>query len=60
MDEFSLKQDFLISVGPQKASVLSDLIEEHEPQVLVELGGYLGYSAIMFAVAMKKAVGNGE
>lgn len=60
IDEFSLNEEFLISVGPQKAGVLSKIIEENKPRVLVELGGYLGYSAILFAAAMKKANGSGK
>ncbi|KAH6692092.1 S-adenosyl-L-methionine-dependent methyltransferase [Leptodontidium sp. MPI-SDFR-AT-0119] len=55
MDEFSSTHDFLISIGPHKASILSSLIEKEKPAVLVEIGGYLGYSAILFADAMRRA-----
>ncbi|KAG4434850.1 hypothetical protein IFR05_009668 [Cadophora sp. M221] len=55
MDEFSSTHDFLISIGPHKASILSSLIEKEKPNVLVEIGGYLGYSAILFADAMRRA-----
>ncbi|KAL7950374.1 S-adenosyl-L-methionine-dependent methyltransferase [Trichoderma barbatum] len=54
MDEFSAKHDFLISIGAHKAQILSDLVAEEKPQTLVELGGYLGYSAILFADAMRR------
>lgn len=57
MDKFSLREDFLISVGPNKADVLRDLIMREKPKMLVELGGYLGYSAVLFADAMVKAHG---
>ncbi|ESZ95576.1 hypothetical protein SBOR_4056 [Sclerotinia borealis F-4128] len=57
IDEFSLQEDFLISVGPKKAVILRDLIMQEKPKVLVELGGYLGYSAVLFADAMVKANG---
>ena len=53
IDDFSYQQDFLISVGPQKARILKDLIDAKSPKVLVELGGYLGYSAILFADALR-------
>ncbi|KUJ17620.1 S-adenosyl-L-methionine-dependent methyltransferase [Mollisia scopiformis] len=53
VDEFSFKKDFLISVGPHKAGVLSDLLEKHKPTSIIELGSYLGYSAILFAHTMK-------
>jgi catechol O-methyltransferase len=50
----------LSALGPQKAGVLSDLVAEQNLRVVVELGGYLGYSAILFANAMKKANGSGK
>lgn len=52
IDEYSFTKDFLISVGPHKASILSSLVEKQKSKVVVELGGYLGYSAILFAAAM--------
>jgi catechol O-methyltransferase len=60
IDDFSLNEDFLISIGPQKASVLSTIVAEHKPRLIVELGGYLGYSAILFAAAMQKTHGAGK
>ncbi|RFU73554.1 s-adenosyl-l-methionine-dependent methyltransferase [Trichoderma arundinaceum] len=54
IDDFSAKHDFLISVGGHKAKILSDLVAKEKPQILVELGGYLGYSAILFADAMRR------
>lgn len=43
MDEFAAKEDFLISIGPDKAAKMVDLIQKHQPKVVVELGGYVGY-----------------
>lgn len=57
MDEFSAKCDFLISIGGHKANVLSNLITKEKPNVTVELGGYLGYSAILFADTMRRVHG---
>ncbi|RFU27607.1 hypothetical protein B7463_g8739, partial [Scytalidium lignicola] len=54
MDEFSAKHDFLISVGGHKAQILSGLVANEKPKTLVELGGYLGYSAILFADALRR------
>ncbi|EHK16501.1 uncharacterized protein TRIVIDRAFT_174059 [Trichoderma virens Gv29-8] len=54
IDEFSAKHDFLISIGGHKAKIMSDLVAEEKPQTLVELGGYLGYSAILLADAMRR------
>ncbi|OJJ50343.1 hypothetical protein ASPZODRAFT_149689 [Penicilliopsis zonata CBS 506.65] len=55
MDEFAAQQDFLISIGSDKGPKLADLIATHKPAVVVELGGYVGYSAIAFAQAMLAA-----
>ncbi|KAJ5502656.1 S-adenosyl-L-methionine-dependent methyltransferase [Penicillium fimorum] len=45
--EFAAQEKFLINIGPNKA--------EKKPTVLVELGGYIGYSAIYFGEAMRQA-----
>lgn len=60
MDEYAAQEEFLISVGPNKERILTDLLlqEEKRARVLVELGGYVGYSAILFADAMRRAVGD--
>lgn len=60
IDEFSATHDFLISIGAHKAKILSDLIAKEKPAIVVELGGYLGYSAILFADAMRKAPSSTE
>lgn len=52
MDDFACQQDFLINIGSDKARVVSDVIANEKPRVIVELGGYLGYSAILFAQQM--------
>lgn len=57
MDEFAGEENFLISIGPHKAQVVSGLVAAERPRVVVELGGYLGYSAILFGDHMRKAAG---
>ncbi|QYS99155.1 hypothetical protein H0G86_006308 [Trichoderma simmonsii] len=54
IDEYSAKHDFLISIGGHKAKIMSELVTKENPQTLVELGGYLGYSAILFADTMRR------
>ncbi|PYH95072.1 S-adenosyl-L-methionine-dependent methyltransferase [Aspergillus ellipticus CBS 707.79] len=53
MDEFAAQEDFLINIGPDKASKLDTLIREYHPRVVVELGGYVGYSAILFGSILR-------
>ncbi|KAJ5159909.1 S-adenosyl-L-methionine-dependent methyltransferase [Penicillium canariense] len=57
MDEFAAREDFLINIGPEKAGKLAVLVREHQPRVLVELGGYVGYSAILFGSILKEIWG---
>ncbi|KAJ5860124.1 S-adenosyl-L-methionine-dependent methyltransferase [Penicillium soppii] len=57
IDEFAAQQDFLINIGPDKGDKVQKLIEDEKPTVLVELGGYVGYSSILFAEAMRRAHG---
>ena len=44
----------LISIGPDKASKVTEIVREKRPKVVVELGGYLGYSGILFAHALSQ------
>ncbi|KAI4243184.1 MAG: hypothetical protein LQ352_007078 [Teloschistes flavicans] len=57
IDEYGRTKKYLMNVGDDKGKIVSDLIAEVKPQVMVELGGYIGYSALLFADAMRKAGG---
>ena len=46
-----------MNVGEDKGKIVTDLIAEVKPQVMVELGGYIGYSCILFGDAVRKAGG---
>ncbi|KAJ5291900.1 hypothetical protein N7478_001151 [Penicillium angulare] len=60
MDEFAAKEEFLINIGKDKGPKVVNLIKEEKPSVLVEFGGYVGYSAISFGDAMRQAAGPGQ
>ena len=55
MDTFAAERDFLINIGPHKGQLLADVIRRQKPSVVVEMGGYVGYSAILMADAMRRA-----
>jgi len=46
IDEFAYDQSFLINVGDEKGRLLDAAIRRAEPRRLLELGTYLGYSAL--------------
>jgi hypothetical protein len=48
------KKDNMPFLGPQKASILQDVIRERKPQLIVEVGGMCGYSAIKMAQVLPK------
>lgn len=48
MDEFATQEEFLINIGYDKAKILTDLIHEYKPKVLLELGTYVGYAFFPF------------
>lgn len=60
IDEFAAKEDFLINIGWDKGAKVAELIKQEKPAVLVELGGYVGYSAILFGDALRQATGSGK
>ena len=58
IDDFGRTQKYLMNVGDDKGKIVTDLIHERKPDVMVELGGYIGYSAILFGDAVRQAGGS--
>lgn len=57
IDEYGKTKKYLMNVGEYKSKIVADLIKDVKPQVMVELGGYVGYSAIAFGAAFREAGG---
>lgn len=57
IDDFARTQKYLMNVGEDKGRIVSELIAEVKPTTMVELGGYIGYSCILFGDAVRKAGG---
>ncbi|KAK0361611.1 hypothetical protein LTR91_014799 [Friedmanniomyces endolithicus] len=57
IDDFGRTKKYLMNVGEDKGKIVTDLIAEVKPQTMVELGGYIGYSCILFGDAVRKAGG---
>ncbi|SMQ52487.1 unnamed protein product [Zymoseptoria tritici ST99CH_1A5] len=53
IDEFARTKKYLMNVGEDKGKIVTDLIAEVKPKVMVELGGYIGYSTLLFASTVK-------
>jgi catechol O-methyltransferase len=43
-----------MNVGMVKGEFIVDLIAERKPSMMIELGGYVGYSAVLFGDAIRK------
>lgn len=52
VDEFAYGHSYLINVGDEKGEILDAAIRRAEPQRLLELGTYCGYSALRTARVM--------
>ncbi|KAL0472597.1 S-adenosyl-L-methionine-dependent methyltransferase [Neurospora intermedia] len=57
IDDFARSVTGLINVGEAKGAVVTKLIAHYKPATILELGGYVGYSAILFGDALRKAGG---
>jgi catechol O-methyltransferase len=58
IDEYGHKCAFLMNVGSEKGKIVAEkLIPELKPDFMVELGGYLGYSTLLFGSALKTTGG---
>ncbi|KAL5337507.1 hypothetical protein BJX70DRAFT_389269 [Aspergillus crustosus] len=58
IDEYGRTKKYLMNVGEDKGRIVCDLIAEVKPKTMVELGGYVGYSCILFGDAVRKAGGS--
>jgi catechol O-methyltransferase len=52
VDEFAYHRSFMINVGDEKGALLDAAVRRAEPQRLLELGTYCGYSALRTARVM--------
>lgn len=57
IDEYGRTKKYLMNVGSFKAKIVTDLIKEVKPKIMVELGGYVGYSTIAFGAAVRESGG---
>lgn len=48
----------LMTIGPHKGAFIGQLIRERKPSTVIELGGFVGYSAILFGDALRAVGGN--
>lgn len=49
IDDFARHKSFLINVGDEKGALLDAVIEREKPQLVLEIGAYVGYSALRIA-----------
>jgi catechol O-methyltransferase len=52
IDEFGYEQSFLINVGDEKGALLDDALRRTDAKLILELGTYMGYSALRMARVM--------
>ncbi|KAE9370275.1 S-adenosyl-L-methionine-dependent methyltransferase [Stipitochalara longipes BDJ] len=53
IDEYVENHNRLMNIGPYKGAFISKIIAERKPSVMIELGGYVGYSAVLFGDAVR-------
>jgi catechol O-methyltransferase len=49
IDEYAYYRKFLINIGDEKGKFLDDVVERLKPRRVLELGAYVGYSALRIA-----------
>ncbi|KAI5790281.1 S-adenosyl-L-methionine-dependent methyltransferase [Geopyxis carbonaria] len=48
---------YMMNIGEAKGRHITSLIAQHKPKTAIELGGYVGYSTLLFASALRRASG---
>lgn len=57
IDEFARTQKYLMNIGEDKGKIVTEIIRDRKPEIMLELGGYCGYSTILFADAVRESGG---
>ncbi|KAI0841915.1 S-adenosyl-L-methionine-dependent methyltransferase [Hypoxylon sp. FL0890] len=57
IDKYGKTRKYLMNIGEYKSKTVTNLIRKEKPHIVVELGGYVGYSAIAFGKALRDAGG---
>ncbi|OJD19157.1 hypothetical protein AJ78_00857 [Emergomyces pasteurianus Ep9510] len=57
IDQYGRQKNYLMNIGWAKGPIVTNTIAEVKPGVMVELGGYVGYSAILFGDAVRRGGG---
>lgn len=57
IDDYARTKKYLMNVGEDKGKIVTDIIRERKPNVMLELGGYCGYSTILFGDAVRDGGG---
>src|SRR5215831_1679139 len=52
LDDFAYRRKFLINVGDEKGAILEQAVARAAPRRALELGAYVGYSALRIARAL--------
>lgn len=60
IDGFSHENTFMMNVGDEKGPIVDDILRQYRPKVMIELGGFIGYSALRFGHLLKQLHPNGE
>ncbi|RUP47179.1 S-adenosyl-L-methionine-dependent methyltransferase [Jimgerdemannia flammicorona] len=55
--KFAIERHWLMNVGPEKSPLIEQVLLEKRPKVAIEIGCYLGYSAIRFAAYIRDTLG---
>ena len=46
------KKRFLMNIGPEKGAILKETIKKHGSKKILELGAFIGYSAVLIGMTM--------
>jgi catechol O-methyltransferase len=49
IDDYAYRQKYLINLGDEKGAILDAVLDRSKPMRVLELGAYIGYSALRFA-----------
>ncbi|OJJ38800.1 hypothetical protein ASPWEDRAFT_48943 [Aspergillus wentii DTO 134E9] len=54
IDDYVEQFNILMNIGAVKGEFITGIIAERKPSVMIELGGYIGYSAVLFGDTVRQ------
>lgn len=58
IDEYCYTENWMMHIGDDKGNIITEIVKKHAPKTFLDLGTYMGYSAIKFGAILREIHGS--